>query len=519
MGNRDDAASVRVELSDESGAIELPDVHGGRSGRSRAGLGALVVAFGLVAALVFANRPDDGTSASGTPITIPTTAALDVDTSVDTPLDDVPRDEGVVSTTTSEPTVDDLERVPFDAFFLDIVEVGIGWIGLAFDGESSAGLWRSLDGLNWEQLSPERLPSGDMLGFDRIEENYLLAIDENETWSDSNAFNFDVGLPDHRITVWSSPDAVNWEPSGHPTLEGTGFPYPISFGQDGYVVPMVIEPEVPGQELIDFLAPFVDAETAVRACTRTPIRDGESLTVVLRDCDGEIVAELAEAVHTDTFSVLESDYCFSVARDLGGVDAMVTFVTRGGEPVSESMADPSWLFGQATGTGFLTSRQFGPSLESPECGGSGELPPSLVFTSPEKAFIDVSPLTTPESNVSFGPLNTATRGADGRYFVVVAGSLWAAAEPFETWERVLLAPTDTPSDAGEGFLTLDATARTAMFVAPNGLSVATIGGEWVELSSPRTLGPNGILVSTDGYVVVQSFGGVGQELVKVPIPQ
>lgn len=525
MGNSEDAASVRVELADDADSIEIPVAPDARSGRGRAGLGALVVALGLVAVLVFTNRPDDGTNAAGTPITIPTTTALEVQTTIDSPLEDTSRDgsaadDSVAPTTTSEPTANDLETVPFDAIFLDVIDVDLGWIGLAFEGDpSSAALFRSLDGLNWDPLASDTLPPGDLLGFDRIEGTYRLAVDENESWSDPNAFNFDEGFPGHRISVWSSVDAVTWEPSGLPTLEGTGFPYPISFGEDGYVVPMVIEPEVIGQELIDLLAPFVDAETAVRACSRSQGRDGDALTVVLRDCDNEIIAELAEADYPDTFDVLESDYCFSIARESSGLDASVTFVASSGDPVSSPLPEPSWLFGQATASGFLTARPFGPSLELPECGGAGELSASLLFGSAEAGFIDVSPATTLESNLLVGPLNTAIRGSDGQYYAAVAGSVWAADEPFEDWEEILQPPISAPSDQSERMLMLDPTGRTAVFAEPDRLSVAIIGGEWVAASVPSTLIPNGILVSTDDYVILQSFGPTGLELVKVPIPQ
>jgi len=68
------AASVRIELSDVGGTAPSPVLSGSPGhGKGRVGLIALAVSLGLFAVLMLMIRPDDGETAAGTPIAVPTT--------------------------------------------------------------------------------------------------------------------------------------------------------------------------------------------------------------------------------------------------------------------------------------------------------------------------------------------------------------------------------------------------------------------------------------------------------------
>lgn len=159
--------SVRVEVESASADVVSPAIPDGpapKGGRSSRGVifGA-VAAIGLVIAVLFLVRPDDGNTAAGTErqatttTAAPTTTAPPTTTSAGSPEEDEafarPRDPAV------EVTDFDLGSDFFS--FLSIVPFDRGYLmldgGDSFDDRGGLELFRSLDGLAWREIDVEIL--------------------------------------------------------------------------------------------------------------------------------------------------------------------------------------------------------------------------------------------------------------------------------------------------------------------------------------------------------------------------
>lgn len=523
-------AAVRIELSNDDGSIVPPPVEPGGSGAKGAKMiGVIVSGMVVVAAMIWLTRPDEGQTAVGTPIRVPTTVPTGTDASdgrVDSERDGVP-----APTTTSEPAVarTEYESAEVGTFFFSMVEAELGWIALGIDAETNAGaLYRSIDGLNWNAVPDDTLPVGDLLGLDRIDGSYFIAVDEERTWSEGD-FAFDVGedeqYPDHRITVWTSSDAITWSSSDLPRLEGNGYPYFVTFTQDSYVVPMLVRPDDPYRYLTVLLAPFVDAEVAALVCSAERTFETEVRTVELKDCAGDVVAAVTEDEFPDDFENVWRPWCVDVARARAGQGFSSALVTRDGAPITAELRDWSSMFGRAVSTGYLSMSEGFPQAGLPsECGGSDETvfgETRLVFWTPDEGERDVLPAGVERSNIDpqFG--SGLVRGKDGRYYAALGGSVWAGAPPFAEWEEVLVTPIDRSSTTrsnGESFLSLSGDGRYALLAVPGALFVAPLDGEWTQVAFEESFGfITQIGVATDDYVVVGVQGPSGDRLIKVPL--
>ncbi len=515
-------AAVRIELSNDDGSIVPPPVEPEGSGAKGAKMiGVIVSGMVVVAAMIWLTRPDDGQTAVGTPITVPTTVPADTHSSdgrVNSERDGVPP-----PATTSEPEAarTEYESVELGTFFLSMVEADLGWIAFGIDAQTNAGaLYRSIDGLNWDVLPDDTLPAGDPIGLDRIDDRYVIAVDEERTWSqDDFSFGFgeDEQYPDHRISVWTSTDAVTWSPSDLPPLEGTGYPYFVTFTQDSYTVPMLVRPDDPHRFLTQLLAPFVDADVAARVCSSERAFETEVRTIELKDCAGELIAEVNENDYPDDFEDVWRPYCVEIARSWSGQGFSSMLVRRDGPPIRAELRDWGSMFGRAVSTGYLSVSQGLDETLPSECGGSdvGAAVPetTLLYWTPDEGERDVLPagLERAQLDPQFGtPL---VRGEDGRYYVALGGSVWAGVSPFTEWEEVLASPGN-----GEPFLSLSGDGNHALLAVPGVLFVAPLDGEWMQVPFEVSNGfVTQIVLATDDYVVVRVQGGRGDRLVKVPL--
>lgn len=523
-------AAVRIELSCDDGTIVPPPVEPGGSGAKGAKMiGVIVSGMVVVAAMIWLTRPDEGQTAVGTPITVPTTVPTAPDPSdrrVDPERDGVPP-----PTTSSEPAASriEYESVEMGTFFFSMVEAELGWIALGIDAETNTGaLYRSIDGLNWNAAPEDTLPVGDLLGLDRIDGSYVIAVDEARTWSDGDfsfGFGEDQQYPDHRISVWTSTDAVTWGPSDLPSLEGNGYPYFVTFTPDSYVVPMLVRPEDPHRYLTELLAPFVDADVAALVCSSERTFETEVRTIELKDCAGDLVAEVTENDFPDDFEDVWNPYCVELARSNSGQEFSSTLVSRDGPPITAELRDWGSMFGRAVSAGYLSMSQGFVQAGLPsECGGSdvsvrGEN--RLLFWTPDEGERDVLPagLERVDVDPQFG--TGIVRGKDGRYYVPIGGSVWAGMAPFTEWEEVLASPIDRSSTTRsnrETFLTLSGDGNYALLAVPGALFVAPLDGEWTQVAFEESFGFfTQIGVATDDYVVVGVQGPSGDRLIKVPL--
>lgn len=528
-------AAVRIELGGDDEAIVPPPVDSvGASGAGGRTIGVVLVGVLLVGALIWSTRPDDGETAAGTPITVPTTIADDTEASDGSVDSEVPG--ATPSTTTSEGATSDAREefedyasVPAEqSFLLSIVQADLGWValGLGVRGGAVAGnLLRSVDGLSWSPITEGSLPDGDLVGLDRIDGVYIVAVDEAASWSKDGSAGQDGRLPDHRISVWTSSDAVKWAPSDLPVLEGNGFPYFVSFTEDAYVVPMVVAPEAPGRYLVELLAPFVDAETAATVCSSKRTFETEIRSVELRSCDGRLVAELTEAEFPVDFERVWPLHCVDVARSLSAQNYATMFVERDAPPVRAEITDTESLFGQAVPAGVLQlERRFGDQGLPTECGGTSDdrnrlADTRLVYWSSATGERDVMPdgIDDAEGYVGFG--RNIVRGPDDRYYFALGGAVWAGTAPFDDWERVLAPPADVGSSArvSPSHLSLSGDGGHALLASPGSLWVAPLDGEWTQIDFDDSYGFVEIVVATDQYVVVRVQGATGQQHVQVPL--
>lgn len=526
------AAAVRIELANDDGTIVPPPAEPAGRGSNAKAIGALAIGILIVSVMVWATRPDDGQTAAGTPITVPTT----VPDEIDTPSEEVGSEEDDVtpSTTTSEDDVanavdetDTYESAAVHAFISSIVEADVGWMAFGFGNNTiTASLFRSVDGLNWTPIPEGVLPAGDLLGLDRFDDTYVVAVDEAQSWSETG-FDFEDGVyPDHRIRVWTSTDTETWEPSDLPGLDGNGFPYSVSFTPDSYVVSLLDAPDNPDEVLIDFLAPFVDAETAIRVCSSQRLFETASRTVELTDCEGGFVAEVVEDEYPDDFENVWLTWCIDNARSVGRQRFSSVFTRRQGEPSRIELAGVAGRFALATSTGVLSRTQAGAQLGLPvECGGAGdgsEVVSGLTFWSQATGSVDVTPTSPGAADEAQGLGPSVSRGEDDRYYVSVGGSVLAGTAPFDSWEEVLAPPIDglvAGTTVPSSRLTLSSDGRHAFVDLRGMLYLAPLGGDWIEVPVNEPLGFTRIVVATNEYVVVIDQGRPGgQRLVKIPLP-
>lgn len=527
-------AAVRIELSIDGDLAAPPPLEpeGSRGGRNT--VVAILVATLLVAGLLYATRPAEGETAAGTPISGPPTtvergsAETNADEltgstsqSPDSSSEEGTSEDGSVSDSPTEPA--QIDSVDFDIFMFSVVRADVGWLGLGFSG-NTPGLWRSVNGLNWTALPADTLPAGDLVGFDRIDGVYVVAIDEEQSWSE-NGFNLDEGeFPRHRISVWQSSDAVNWFATERPVLEGIGFPYPASFSRDSYVVPMV-EPNNSDETLVRFLEPFVDDATAMRVCSMRRDFSESTMIVILEDCAGDVVAEIRETAFPDDFDRLTRDYCLEQALS---IDAQRTLsvVVRNDEPAQKVVLDDTFgLFGRALPNGFVTQTGFSISgTVSSECGGDVEREPQtngVLYWTDEVGQIDVTPphrgddanepwVASPQGRLS---LIDGDEGA--RLRVANDEGIWEGEPPFDSWQLVAAPPELEQALQGERppTISLSQDGSAALVQTRERLHLWT-SGEWsvidfTELDSVE------LLVSNDEIVIVSGQSSRGPRLTRI----
>lgn len=527
MGSEDDSpAAVRIELSTGDDLTNhAPLATEASHARGKVVLALLAAAL-LVAGLLSLTRPDDGETAAGTPITAPTTT--DVDEAPATSSDqgtgdeviDEAGDEGSATDTIAEPP--QFETADFDTFMFSVVSADIGWLGLGFSGDAT-GLWRSVDGLDWTALPDDALPPGDLLGFDRIDGVYLIAMDELRSWTEGG-FNFENGeSPRHRITVWQSSDAVNWFPTERPVLEGTGFPYPASFSRDAYVVPMV-EPSTSHDAVIAFLEPFVDATVAGEVCAMRRASTEAEVAVVLEDCDGEIIAEVSEADFPDDFVRLTRDYCLEVALSIDAQRALSVVVENDAPTQRIELDDGFALFSRALPGGFIAPTGVSVADNLPlDCGGEVEgdsQTNGVVYWTEETGHIDVTP-PLDSGSINFGSNFSSPQGRlslipgddSARVRVINGDGIWESEPPFESWNRLVPPPPVAAELLGGATMSLSRDGSAAVVQTRERLHLWA-GGEWTAIEFNELEGVE-LLVSNEEMVIVSGRSRRGARLMRV----
>lgn len=528
---KENDAPVRIELATDEGAAVPVAEDAPRGARPRTVLAGVLVLVLPVVGLVLALRPEDGQTAAGTPIVVPTTVLddpADAGASADGSTDEergVATDPDVEDDLLDSATRTPYEQVESDDFILSSVDADLGWIALAFGNEAGGGrLLRSLDGMTWDPLATDDLPDGDVLGLDRFDGVYVIAVDERRSWSSSNFRGSGGAIPEHHIRVFTSLDAINWFPSELPTLEGAGFPFLVSFTADSYVVPIQGAADGSSEALVELLAPFVDAETASRVCeSRRDFSDSDR-AVLLLDCDGQVLARVIADEHPDDFETIWPEYCVEAAREIGLEEFSLAMVERGGSTQSIEISENPVLFGRAVPGGYLArSGSIGVRELPPECGGPRTTvtgprtrPVPLIYWDAGTGVSIVTPDEQEPSAGDFGPDGALAKTTDEKIITIVNGTVYGGTRPFDSWQEI----TGPPDGAG----TFDQVSLTPDGRAAGLYSEGTI---WItrDFSTwrPFSLAELGafsarVIVAAEDYVVVSVQGGRAGALVKIPFP-
>jgi len=197
--------SVRVEFDDLSGGAG-PAPEAPNSGRRLLPL-VLLVAAGVVAAIVFASRPEDGRTAADTPIAASSTTTEPVE-----PAADAPPTTASVQTSEFEGVS---EWTPQNGLLTSPTPADFGW--LAMEGQRSGGrLVRTTDGLSWDRVDTN-LPDSALLRIRRADDGRFVALVDSTEGPDGG----------FALDRWTSEDAVTWERTGPGAFTGPGATFAI----------------------------------------------------------------------------------------------------------------------------------------------------------------------------------------------------------------------------------------------------------------------------------------------------
>lgn len=501
----DENASVRVELAGDSGSLEAPEsMTVGRRGRGGGPLVAAFAALVLVGLLIFSNRPDAGQTAAGTRVEAPTTTIEggSPETGVgDTELSEPRGTEAPLNGPDSDETevvpqgrqLADLASAKINFFPYSLVEAGLGWIVLGFANGEQGGLWRSVDGLDWDLIEAETLPDGDILGFDRIGGEYMLAVDELHSWSELPDDELDSAF---RISVWVSPDAVGWRPHPTlPTLDGEGYPYPVSLSAEAYAVPSIsLDADSAVEQTVSYLADVLPPEIAGDVCwSQTVFADGDEGRR-FDDCDHNEIAVVMRADDVDAYEALGAEHCVEIIRSQYGALSTVAYVRQDGVAATLEVGSPTDLLGSLVGDVYITTKS--PARNrSPDCRSSGGAsdPASVVVWSPElgERQLDHPALATAAGAQS--SIRLFFEGPDGSVRTIDRESVWEAEPPFDEWTSIV----EQPEGSSHWSFGLDGS-----IVGATGDAVywGDGGGDWTEAEA--IVGSFLPLLSTDSFVVV-----------------
>ena len=522
----ENAPSVRVEFGDVEPGTDVAQIEPGKPSNGASGKRALVVAavalfavVGLIAAL----SPSSGSTAAGTPITtttIPpdTTEVPSTTASVD---DEEGVQDGVNSSASNGDPIDLYESAesPFLAF--NVVAADVGWFVHGFDDDAQEGaLYRSQDGLTWDRLDLSGVTNGLVVGFERVGDTFVVAIDGRSAWSDTT--DGDLDTRGYEISFWESPDAANWVPAvGRPTMTGSGFPYPVKLSAAASVIPVITPPSASSLSgLANYLSGVMSAEMAQQVCGATTrlVPDTETEMIIFRDCDGEVLIEVEGEEAT---ALINGDgpgvsICIDQLRAFGGQSSSLRYQGVDGGTETVDLSNQFALFGSLVGETFLGSLPSGSSTDgSFDC---GQLPEASVDGgvlqwSPGEGVETVAlPEVSPE--VSFQGVAIA---ADGSAYLAGETSVLRASPPYTEWESLAIVD---PADAPDGGLRgISIAADATMFMASDGAEwfFARPGDtEWTSVPA-RSRDFGSVLFAGDDFAIVE-VQRAETTLIKVPLP-
>ncbi len=280
---------MRIELDHGSSTAEAPS---GPESTGPSRVGALlvgVVAFVVTGLVVLGLRPDDGTDATGAPITSTTEPDAadpfaEADATVDTtePVatdaadETEPEDDELLASSAGPAQLDEI-------FIFEVMEAPTGgWLAHGFDEE--AQLFRSIDGLEWVPLDGNDL-DGTIVGIDRSGDEWLAIVDDADRWSSNDAFEAE----DFTLEVFRSTDLLSWTRDGaHLPIAARGFPYPSQI-RDGEMLAVTLQaPEQEGRAVVtEFVSQFVEVDPDIRLCSSTDVFPSQESTITLFSCFSE----------------------------------------------------------------------------------------------------------------------------------------------------------------------------------------------------------------------------------------
>lgn len=504
--DREPQSSVRVELGapDATDTPNVPSPSSDDSSSPRVVI-AVVVAIVAVLLLLFALRPDDGRSAAGTPITVPTAPP---------PETSVPIEPG------EDPSSDeiDLESAEMASFPFDVVETRSGWVGLAADPTGSTALWRSVDGLLWSAIPADDVPEGDIIGVDYINGEYLIAVDVLRSRSQDLLLR-DSAFPEHDVQVFRSGDAVTWSPdSDFAELVGSGFPLSAQFSEDALLVPMVGPgPDGLDDQLIELLGDFMPDAVAIEVCRAVRRPEGDGPAIVFLDClDEELLVLTPDYLpewEAELFGEARIERCIDAVRFRSGQREYYNYLQRS-EPLVEIDARPgSPLNGVQIPGGVLMVSH--PSINGVSC------PDGLPLDDSSPREMAIERWTRSEGLVavaevagSFQFVGEMAALDDGRVRISTFQQVWESSEPYADWEVVF---ERSDFDIGQ---TLSLAPDGSMFVGPTSsgsLLFGTGDAQPFEVDLGRRIDFVQLVIAEPDYAIVAMFDERGAtELTKVP---
>jgi hypothetical protein len=476
--------SVRVEFDDLSGGAG-PAPEAPNSGRRLLPL-VLLVAAGVVAAIVFASRPEDGRTAADTPIAASSTTTEPVE-----PAADAPPTTASVQTSEFEGVS---EWTPQNGLLTSPTPADFGW--LAMEGQRSGGrLVRTTDGLSWDRVDTN-LPDSALLRIRRADDGRFVALVDSTEGPDGG----------FALDRWTSEDAVTWERTGPGAFTGPGATFAIF--ETGEVT--LVLAEAPSDEPIpavsEVLSEFIDADVAAQVCAVEP---NGLLNFIVYDCAGNELLRL-----DDVSNEVEDRIAFAgqVLRFRYAVHVSI----EGGPSTTIPLPPATSLVGiSPANDGFLALViDASDAIADPV-----RLLTAGLFAELRHYGVDGEVRTIEDAPVEGQPFgDQLLPGIDGRVYLSQTNGLHAANPPYEDWSVVADGPNGDIPLGSEIRVLRGSDLLTFSDLNEGRIWISREGGDWQRIDVPSGVVFEAVL-ATEDYIVFRDFRGSRNELLRVDLAE
>lgn len=478
------SVSVEYVPVDDTDLLTVPPP---QPGGSRKNILIIAVLLVLVVAIVLGSRPDEGLTASGDPITTPTSAP--------------PSEDDNPTATEPEPVAANVEFVPVGDPITSPVKSEAGWLALR-QGLRGGRLVESSDGLHWTAAAGN-LTGGNLFGLTRDRDHFVTLVNSSA-----------LGAVSHTLTAQQSADAADWRVvDSEQRLRGAGNRPALTSLRNGTWVAVGDEPlapSVPPPGLVASLRDIVDDDVAERACDIGVRRTGEDAVFEVLDCAAETLTTITDVDQPTTNDLLVTRYLLALRH-------VASVRTDDGQLHKVPMPPATRIVSlQAVEGGFFAVAI--DALASMHAGGRDVGDPAVVLSWSAEDGIRVVDGFPIELENSFAQTGQLTLRPDGTLVYAGNNSVAASAPPYTSWTRLF--DTRSSETSPSSLLRVSADGEGFVHVAADGsVRVARLDGDWhrvPELDDHRVVAA---LLTTDaGVVLLVDLAGFVSQLVLVPLP-